>query len=176
MAFLSSGKGLGNILKKNSKSTAYASGLTRRQSKLSPAISSLSARPPGFFRSQWRSLSSEKNLDLEKYSQNISESTALCSELGRRHTNSSPAISPPVCPANRKGTFARNVSDKSPQILSDSTALGHGLTRRQPKLSPAISLSPSVTPPGFHFARNGVPFVRKRVRLMPLDLRGVNRC
>jgi len=135
----------------------------------------------------------EVDLDLGK----ISKSTALGSELGRRHTGSSPAISPPVCPANRKGTFARNVSDKCQKILSDSTALGHGLTRRQPKLSPAkfsrlrpasfrsqwrsfrqkkstarasgltrrqpkLSRAISLSPSGFHFARNGVPFVRKR--------------
>jgi hypothetical protein len=45
MAFLSSEKGLGNILKKNSKSAALGHGLTRRQPMLSPAISlSLSVR------------------------------------------------------------------------------------------------------------------------------------
>jgi hypothetical protein len=102
MAFLSSGK----------KSTAHASGLTRRQPKLSPA--KFSRLRPAFFSLAMAFLSSEKGLG--------------------------------------------NILKKN----SKSTAHASGLTRRQPKLSPAISLSPSVTPPGFHFTRNGVPFVRKK--------------
>jgi hypothetical protein len=118
MAFLSSEKGLGNILKKTSKSTAHASGLTRRQPKLSPAISPLSARLL-FARNGVPFVRNELGLGLGKNILKIFLRVRLSdSELGRRHTSSSPAISRPVCPSIQKGTFARNVSDKCPKFLS----------------------------------------------------------
>jgi hypothetical protein len=136
------------------KSTAHASGLTRRQPKLSPAISSLSARLS--FRSQWRSFRQKK-------------STAHASGLTRRQPKLSPAKFSRLRPAFFSLAMAFLSSEKGlGNILkknSKSAALGHGLTRRQPKLSPAISSFSVRHSARLHFARNGVPFVRNELGL-----------
>jgi hypothetical protein len=90
-----------------------------------------------------------KGLGLGKNSEKISESTAICSELGRRHTGFGPAISPPVCPSIQKGTFARNVSDKSPKSIFQEYG------------SPPASLAaPSGLEPGGNFSAGRGPAER----------------